>query len=366
MKKNKVYFIDYSSFDNYGLYIHEIKSNINPEFSYQFFVHSAYKYDSSNSVKLFNWFSDKIKLNFINKMSRFFEMYFSFLIIFFKIILDRHKSTVIVSLYQPFITYNFLFNIIKLSNSKLVIVVHDLIPLASNYPKFILASQNELLNKADEYIVHNVHSKEGLRKYGKKIHLIRFPIMKLESKKMINTSVNDKIKFLFLGHLRKEKGIQLLIDVWRKFSKKHNNVELVIAGSSGSGVKYNFKNLKNFKSIIEYIDDDKYFELIKKCNYGILPYEGGTNSGVLSTIVALNRPVITSDISLFKDSDFSINELMFKSGDENDFLEILQGLMRKPEIKNENYKNIIIEKLKKYKDDFKKELNITFEMLTND
>ena len=366
MNKNKIYFIDYASSDNSGLYINEIKSNLNPEFNYQFFVHSAYKYDSSYSFRLFNWFSDKIKIKFLNKMSRFFEMYFSFLIIFFKIILDRNKSTVIVSLYQPFITYNFFFNIIKLSNSKLVIVVHDLTPLGMNYPKFILSSQDDLLKKADEYIVHNNHSKKGLKRFGKKTHLIRFPIMKLESEIRLKTSRGKKIKLLFLGHLRKEKGIQLLIDAWKVFSKKYNNVELVVAGSLGAETNYDFKNLRNFKPILEYIDDDKYFELIKNCNYGILPYTGGTNSGVFSTIVALNRPVITSDILLFKDSDFSIKELMFKSENISDLINILESVMENPIQTHKNFKKSIKEKLKKYKDDFKKELNITFEMLTND
>ena len=128
--KNKFFFVDYSSFDNYGLYIDEIKSNLNSKFDYHFFLHSAYKYETSNSTKIFNYFSDKIKFPIVNKLCRFFEMYISFFIIFINIIFCKGNKIVIVSLYQPFITYKFFFNIIKVSGSKLVIIVHDLIPLA--------------------------------------------------------------------------------------------------------------------------------------------------------------------------------------------------------------------------------------------
>ena len=287
-------------------------------------------------------------------------MYISFCIIFFKIIFNDGKKIVIVSLYQPFITYKFFFKLIKLSRLKLIIIVHDLIPLASNYPKLILSSQKSLLSLADEYIVHNSHSQEGLKSFNKKINLVRFPLMEIDNINYSNSNKKNKINFLFLGHLRKEKGIEILINVWKKFSKKYDNIELTIAGSIAPGLEYDFSGLKKFNSIFEYINDDKYFELIKTCDYGILPYTGGTNSGVFSTIVALNKPVITSDISLFKDSDFSVKELMFKSGDENNFLEILERLMINPRKTNKYFKEQIEKKIKKIRNFFAEELNNVF------
>ena len=80
--------------------------------------------------------------------------------------------------------------------------------MASNYPKLILSSQKSL-SLADEYIVHNSHSQEGLKSFNKKINLVRFPLMEIDNINYSNSNKKNKINFLFLGHLRKEKGIEI-------------------------------------------------------------------------------------------------------------------------------------------------------------
>lgn len=358
MKKTKLFFVDYASFDNYGSYIDKIKSNINKDIDYHFFLHSAYKFNSSNSTRIFNKISDKIKFKKLNNISKFFEMYISFIYIFFKLLFIFHfEKKIIVSLYQPFRAYSLFFKLLKISNVELYIVVHDLTPLESNYPKFILSSQHSLLKKADKFIVHNQHSREGLLNYNKKIYLIRFPLMEIDKNISLSIKKSNTINFLFIGHLRKEKGIELLIDVWRNFSLKFDSVNLIIAGSVAHGLKFNFDNLQNCKIIDRYIDDLEYSQLIKNCDYGILPYTGGTNSGVFSTIISFNKSVICSDIPLFKDSEFSIDELMFKSGNKKDFLRVLESLMDSPKEKKYFYNKIIKDRIKSHKLKFYNELN---------
>ena len=75
---------------------------------------------------------------------------------------------------------------------------------------------------------------------------------------------------------------------------------------------------------------------------------------------------LLSDILLFKDSDFSIKELMFESGNISDLINILDSVMENPIETNINFKKSIKEKLIKYKFAFKKELNFTFNILAND
>ena len=51
---------------------------------------------------------------------------------------------------------------------------------------------------------------------------------------------------------------------------------------------------------------------------------------------------------------------MFKSGDENNFLEILERLMINPRKTNKYFKEQIEKKLKKYRNFFAEELNNVF------
>jgi glycosyltransferase involved in cell wall biosynthesis len=367
MKKTKLFFIDYASFDNSGSYIDKIKSNINKDIDYHFFLHSAYKFNSLNSTRIFNKISDKINFKKLNNISKFFEMYLSFTYIYLRLLFNFHlEKKVIVSLYQPFTAYSFFFKLVKILNAELYIIVHDLIPLESNYPKFILSSQNSLLQKADKFIVHNEHSRDGLIKFNKKIYLIRFPLMEIEKNISLTTKKTSIINFLFIGHLRKEKGIELLLDVWRKFSVKHDSVYLTIAGSIANGLNFNFDNLQKCEIIDGYIDDAKYSQLIQNCDYGILPYTGGTNSGVFSTIISFNKPVLSSDISLFKDSEFSIDELMFGSGNEKDFLRVLESLMDSSKEKINFFNNIIKNRIESHKVKFYDELNSSLHSIVNE
>jgi glycosyltransferase involved in cell wall biosynthesis len=366
MKAKKIYFVDYSSFDNYGSYVDQIKSKILIKINFHFFVHSKYKYECSNTTKLFNKISHQIKNKWLKKVVVFFEMVIDFFYIFLKLLVDlRYEKTIIVSLYQPFITYKFLFYLVKLSKTKLCIIVHDLIPLDSSYPKLILSKQENLLKMADMYIVHNDHSRRSLIKSTKKVHIFRFPILEISPSRN-KEKTNKNINILFIGNIRKEKGVEILLAAWILFCKNNKNTYLTIAGSLGDGLHFNFSNLENFTHINGYLDDQMYANLIQQCNYGILPYTGGTNSGVLSTFVSLNKPVITSDILLFKDSNFALDPLTFESGNINSLVNVLENLMINPDVKLHEFEEIIKNRVLSHKSKFIKELNYAISSIAFD
>lgn len=355
--KKKIYFVDYSSKDNYGSYVHQIKSNISLDVSCHFFLHSKYKFDSSNTTKLFNHFSDLVKNKLLKKVFVFFEMTLNFLYIFLKLLLEINlEKKIIVSLYQPFITYKFLFFLLKYTNTKICITVHDLIPLKSNYPKFILCDQDSLLKSADMFIVHNEHSRKGLAKYNKNIYYFRFPLLILKPS-IPKAKAKCRISILFVGNLRREKGIETLISAWKLFTQENNYAHLTIAGSNGHRLKFDFTGLKNFTYVDEYLSDQKYADLIEECDYGILPYTGGTNSGVLSTFASLNKPVITSDILLFRDSEFSLNELKFETSNSKSLAKLLGDLMIDPYLKINDFNKKIAERVKLHQSKFAFELD---------
>lgn len=357
--KNKIYFIDYSASGNYGLYIDKIKNTLN-DVDFTYIVPFDYKYNSINTWKIFNFFSNKIKHSIAQKIVKFFEMYFIYLSIFTKLIIEfRTRKIIIISLYQPFKAVYFFLKLIRFTNSKLLIIVHDLVAFPSTYPSFIFADQNEILKLADGLIAHNEHSKIELLRLKKDLFVFRFPLLDEENSKVEKKyfSTKSKIKFLLLGHLRYEKGADILIEAWKKFILIYPDCELIIAGSLVPGCNISIENISSVKLISHYLNDDEYSDLIFNCDYGILPYRFGTNSGILSSFVAAGKPVINSNLSLFTDSPFTLRELTFKIEDNFDgLLNILCFVTDNSILKYEKFCNHIKLTKREYERLFKNEL----------
>lgn len=83
----------------------------------------------------------------------------------------------------------------------------------------------------------------------------------------------------------------------------------------------------NIELKLGFIKDDEYIDLVKASRCVIFPYTGGTNSGVVSTVISLNRDVITSDIGMFSNNPFVPQENMFEAGNCDSLLKKLVDYM---------------------------------------
>lgn len=352
------FLIDYSSYDNYGSYVDEILKASAEINQIKAFTHVNYKYDRKNVYPIFDFISSKLPFNFIKKFSKYCELWISFCIcIIYLYFFESGKKLVMISLYQSFNPYLALVRIFKKLGIEVAIIVHDLIPLESTYPSIIMTKQERILKEATYFIVHNDHSNTGLQSYGIPIYQFRFPLLSPYGLKYQQKKDDKKpITFLFLGHLRKEKGIEILINAWFKLESTYENIELIIAGTGPASYDKKISNLKSIKRINKYISDADYFDLIQNCDYGILPYTGGTNSGILSTFTALSKPVITSDILLFKESKLTPNELVFNSGSSDSLFDLLEKIILGKYDQNRLINDVDIIR-NSYKDKFKAELN---------
>ena len=221
-----------------------------------------------------------------------------------------------------------------------------------------MAKQELILKESTYFIVHNDHSNTGLQSYGIPIYQFRFPL--LSPYKIDYYRKNDDKKpvtFLFLGHLRKEKGIEVLINAWDKLENSHKNIQLIIAGTGPAFYDKKIEKFKSIKRINKYISDSDYFNLIQQCDYGILPYTGGTNSGILSTFTALSKPVVTSDILLFKESKLTTNELVFRSESSDSLFGLLEKIILGKYDQNRLINDVDLIR-NSYTDKFKAELNV--------
>lgn len=364
MKKSLAIHIDYGSKGNSGLYMHEILANLEGDFDCEAYLHSQYEYQSKGKIhKVFDKYSSYLNVEKLKQVYKLIDLYYVLIRLLIRVLFIRDRKVYLfMSLYEPFSIYKFFLRFARLNKGVTnIATVHDAEPLFNNYPAIIMTSQNEIIYYSHFLIVHTDDSMQKLSALGKTMFKCPFPLMKLNEVK--EPKVNSCIKFLFLGYLRKEKGVDLLIDAWSYIEKKFTNVQLTIAGGVPFGLQYEFDKLNKSKLLLHYIPDELYAKLIHDCDYGILPYTGGTNSGIVSTMASMDKPTITSDLPMFKESAFVLPQLLFKTGDltslQEKISETIQshlnnypGLMREIKTRNNSYSN-----------QFKIELNHTYNQI---
>lgn len=320
-----------------GLYLDEIYQALKNNYKQEVIVSAFYSF--SYGKKWFYRYSDisSIGLNILNvnivrKTLRFFELIITLLRILIYVKVNKVKY-VNYGLTSD-LTIELLFmRILKLiSNSKLIITCHDIIPFGSDDPN-ILSKKIEKKNKffllADYLLIHNENSKIELKKYynieGDKIFMIYFPLMDLNNLNLEQTKTNlvkDKKPFTvgMFGNLRQEKGVDILLKAWNKMFDHSKNIQLIIAGYVPPNLKYGFESVENKSVVIcdRFINDSEFKSLIESCDVVVLPYKRGTNSGIPTQIISTGTLVLTSDIPMFKNNSIILKDFLFRSEDYND------------------------------------------------
>lgn len=355
-----------------GTYIHEIYKALNKKFKQEVIV--SYFYPFNYGKKIFYRYSDLSKPNFLHKIDkvrlivRYFELFFSLVYIFVFIKIKNPKVINYSLTSQINLERIFLKLVKKYTKCKLYITVHDAIPFETNYSNFeeSLKKRKVFFDLADKLIIHNKNSYYDLincYKIDEKNKIIEFPFPIMDIKDMnysnqidnLTSSLpNSKYIFSFVGHLRKEKGITILLEAWEKFNLENdlsNESILVIAGNIPKGFVYDFKKNQNLIVIDRFLNDLEYKNLIEKSHCVILPYIRGTNSGIPSTVLSLNTRLITSDIEMFVNNEIIDKKYVFRSEDVN-FL--------KNVIVNSIYSNYDYTLLNGYINRFEKNINLVF------
>lgn len=365
--KDIIIHVYYGTAGNAGLYIKKIMDALEEiDICTKAYVSYYFPFEGAEYSKLFFKYSEHLKPNIGRKIIKFLEMSWNFIEIISQI---KRMSTrynriyVIYSLNENYLpSYYFLKALKKMKKVKIGITVHDIEPFHNNYIKIIMKNQDDLLEQSDFYIVHNGFSVNRLQeKFPHKKDFVfshGFPLMDLSllDYKDEGVEINGTIKFIFIGYLRKEKGVNTLIDAWRKIQQEYKNIKLVVAGRIPHNLNYDFTNLCNFELIDRFLTDDEFIKFVKESDYVILPYSVGTNSGILSTVSSLGKPSITSNLQMFKESKFVLEELMFNKDDPAALYELLKKII---ENHNKNYFNLcrmINNKIEKFDDEFRKEI----------
>ena len=309
-----------------GLYMHEILKVFNRcKLSYK--AYGSYYYPFDDAQRVFFKYTDLARSNKRTKFRpyiRYLELVFALIRVY--VLLLRYRPSIInYSLNTSYLPeYLFLKLIRRQMSAKLIITCHDVIPFANGHLKTTKENQRreDIFKFADILLVHNKNSYEDLVQYYKipptKIKSHLFPIMDLHDLPTMPQNrqlLKKDIDFLFIGHLRLEKGIGTLLEAWKTFHQSHKDATLYIVGNLPVNSDLNISDYSglNITFILEYVSDIMYINYIRKAECVVLPYERGTNSGIPSSVLSLGTQLIVSDIPMFRNNSLIDSTSFFES-----------------------------------------------------
>ena len=237
-----------------------------------------------------------------------------------------------------------LFNllVVKILFGKVVLTVHDVASFAKKSHSNYLS--NLVYNMTGIILTHNQFSKDEIIKLHpfleKKIHLVPhgnyLPFINIQKDKQKARKYlglpSEKSIILFFGMIKKVKGLDLLLQSFRKVVEMHPNTILLIAGKTWEDDfafyqkiidKYQLaENIILHKRFISHNDVEYYYGA---SDLVVLPYKRIYQSGVLMMALSYGRPALVSDLLPFKEIIIDDeNGFLFKTEDITSLAEKLK------------------------------------------
>ena len=158
---------------------------------------------------------------------------------------------------------------------------------------------------------------------------------------------DKKIRMLFFGELRFNKGIDIFIKLIEELNKRDNQIIGVIAGYTKycDHLKSLIKNPNAFELDIRVIPNNEIPNIFTSSDYLVLPYRDITQSGVAMIAFNYNLPIIANNLDGFKEYIVDQqNGIMIDINDINTSAEKIYQLINK-----NNYRDILIQNIIKTK-----------------
>lgn len=196
--------------------------------------------------------------------------------------------------YGEFFTY--------LLRKRIVITMHDPLPHSSEDTWLNRFHRNVCFRLLDDFILLNETQKEQFietyRMEAKHVTLSHLSAYtNLQNVKPQKPNISNYV--LFFGGISSHKGIEYLCEAMDKVCKNHPDTKLVIAGKGKIYFDLNQHAIYRNDSLVllnRYIDDTELVGLISSSLFVVCPYVDATQSGVIMSAFALNKPVIATNV----------------------------------------------------------------------
>jgi glycosyltransferase involved in cell wall biosynthesis len=200
--------------------------------------------------------------------------------------------------------------------SKIVLTVHDLLPhdTADVYQQTF---QN-LYQGVDQIICHSDHIRTRLEAEfdvpNHKVEVIPhgpffYDLPDTDHEATLRTFGMDPTQLLVLwqGIIFPYKGIDLLLNAWRKVEDGNDTISLVIAGTGAPELLEQIREqidrlgVKRVHLHFRFITTEELVALYRAANIVVYPYRAITTSGALATGLALGKTIVASDLPVFRE-----------------------------------------------------------------
>lgn len=251
-------------------------------------------------------------------MTNFLTQKFDFSIIHLK---HRFRNPKIIGQYMPIIKeikrfkpdviyidffglpYFWLLVFLFLKRKNIVFPIHDFIEHHKATNKKAISSYKNMIyaRYKNFHLFSQIQFELFKKKYPDK-EAFMAPFLLKDFGKSEKQPPSNKLRFLFFGNIRRNKGLNLLIDAGNKLGEKYpGKFVIIIAGRCKEWEYYDeqIANKDNFEISIGPVPNEEIADLYCTSHYVMLPYVDVTQSGPLSIACNYNVPVIASNLRGF-------------------------------------------------------------------
>ncbi len=200
--------------------------------------------------------------------------------------------------------------------AKIVLTVHDLLPHDTG--EAYKQTFHNLYLMVDRVICHSDHIRIRLGAEftvpEEKISVVPhgpffYDLPAVDSEQTLQSFQIEpgKVIFLWQGIIFPYKGIDLLLRAWQKVEANSENTCLVIAGTGAPDLLDQIReqvrqlDLKRVKLHFRFISTEELVALYRAADVVVYPYRAITTSGALATGLALAKPIVASDLPVFRE-----------------------------------------------------------------
>lgn len=307
-KRKKVLLIDPSD----SLYSYKLSESVGKLVDLT--VVSRYRTNIPGALKLFYRYSDKVNNKIIRKILRGMEYILTYIKILF--LLNQEKYDVVHVQWALLAPVDcFFWKQIKKKKIKLVFTAHD--PIPHTITKKSMKEDKNLYAIPDIIVVHSQISKKDILHYFPKckatIYVQKHGVYDkrlLDQREVVerNKSLLDKIKdkgiiLGFIGRIDYYKGVDLLVDAWKRIKEEYPKTFLLIIGETYPSYEDEFNQIENelkketnvFVYNKKYTNEEEQF-FYSLCDLIVLPYRTASASGVFFSAAQHEKAVLMTSV----------------------------------------------------------------------